>query len=100
MLLDTSSFRSYGTSGMLIPLEDYPELIAACEEAGLSLDMGYVILEESHEKHLLGIPTDSLTGLNNLWIVTKGGYLTISASSDNYDESVQMIITMIHDMHP
>lgn len=44
MLLDTSSFRSYGTSGMLIPLEDYPELIAACEEAGLSLDMGYVIL--------------------------------------------------------
>ncbi len=97
-LLDKDRFESFATQGAMVPLEDY---IAAgsLHTEGLDLSGGYVTVADTSERHLMGIPTDSLYGLiNHFSIDCRGLVLCVMVRSGNEENAVKFVDYLLTNM--
>ena len=97
-LLDEERFKSYASQGAMAPLEDYVAN-GSLNVAGLDIARGYVTVEDTGERHLLGIPTDSLYGLiNRFGIDCRGAVLCVMVRSGNELNAVKFVDYLIKNM--
>ncbi len=87
--LPREHFTPCAEQGGFMALEEVlPELVKDLEDAGVSLSRGWCTLEETGEKHLLGIPCKDLPGLSStLMCNTDDLYLSVFYKTGN-DENV------------
>lgn len=89
-LLENDRFKNYATQGAMEPLDDY--LASGGLTTGdLDLSKGYATLVDTGERHLYGIPADSLTGLEQFGVYTQGKTLSVLTRSGNKENAVKFI---------
>ena len=99
-MLPAETFQNYAAGEYFIPLDDYADLIADAEAAGMQLSKGWRTVTETNERHLFGIPATLLTGLNEYGLKTNDMYLCVPCVHGNNDVAVQFIQILIRDMLP
>ncbi len=97
-LLDAERFKSYASQGAMVPLENYVA-DGSLNVEGLNVARGYVTVADTGERHLLGIPTDSLFGLiNHFGIDCRGAVLCVMVRSGNEQNAVKFVDYLIQNM--
>ena len=96
-LLSRETFLSYASGGIMIPLEDDPELIALFDSAGVSLQSGWRRDSETGETHLFGIPQNKLPGLGS-YAYAQDGYLCIPITGKNPENALKLLRIICRDM--
>lgn len=99
-MLDGDTFQQYATSGAMLPLEGYQDLVDQAETAGISVDKGWRTESDSGERHLYGIPASLLTGFESYGIDPDNMYLCVMCNCGNDDMAVKLMQYMIRDMLP
>lgn len=97
-LLDKERFLSYASQGAMAPLEEYVEN-GAIDPTGIDLANGYVTLADTGERHLLGIPADSLYGLlTRFGIDCRNMVFGVMVRSGNQEDTVRFIDYLISNL--
>ena len=99
-LLTADTFQQYATSGAMLVLEDYEDLLAQLDAVGLDADKGWRTESDSGERHLYGIPASSLTGFEAYSVDPEDMYLCVMVNCGNNDMAVQLLQCMVRDMQP
>ena len=100
MILPRSVFQTYSGEGLFIPLEEMPDIPAACEAAGVNLERGWRMNTDEGVRHLYGIP---LAGLDTLrsWIAADSDcYLSIRVRNGNDENAAALLRTILREMLP
>ena len=95
-LLPREDFLSYASAGVFAPLEEYEDLMAVFNEAGVDLRRGWRTLSDSDETHLYGIPADTLPGLAYM-CYAENGYLAVLAGGGNTENTVKFLQILCRD---
>lgn len=94
-LLDKERFQSYAAQGAMSPLEEYVDN-GEIDVTGIDLSNGYVTVEETGERHLMGIPADSLYGLlTRFGIDCRNMVFGVMVRSGNQEDTVRFIDYLI-----
>ncbi|MCR5567586.1 MAG: hypothetical protein K6F61_12100 [Clostridiales bacterium] len=96
-LLPREEFISYAFEGVLLPLENDPELISLFDSAGVNLQNGWRRTTETGETHLYGIPQDKLPGLMK-YAYAQDGYLCLVATGRNQENAAKFMRILCRDM--
>ncbi len=97
-LLDRERFQSYASQGAMAPLEEYVEN-GAIDATGIDLANGYVTVADTGERHLMGIPADSLYGLlTRFGIDCRNMVLGVMVRSGNQEDTVKFIDYLISNL--
>lgn len=97
-LLDADRFESFAAQGAMVALEDYVAA-GALHTEGLDLSGGYVTVTDTSERHLMGIPTDSLYGLiNHFGIDCRGSVLCVMVRSGNEENAIKFVDYLLTNM--
>jgi hypothetical protein len=97
-LLDEERFKSYASQGAMAPLENYVA-DGSLNVNGLDVSGGNVTVSDTGERHLMGIPTDSLFGLaNHFGIDCRNMVLCVMVRSGNENNAVKFIDYLIANM--
>ncbi len=97
-LLDAERFKSFASQGAMLPLDNY---VAdnSLNVKDLDVSHGYVTVEETGERQLLGIPADKLFGLlNHFGIDCRGAVLCVMVRSGNELNAVKFVDYLIQNM--
>lgn len=97
-LMKKTEFQTYAREGAYVPLEDYPELVAQAEALGIDLSKAWRTVQDTGEKHLFGIPANSLPGLSAYMYLDGDCYLSVVANSGNNDNAVKFLSILLEDM--
>ncbi len=99
-VLPRTQFQNFAAQGAFMPLEEaLPDLIAALEEAGVSLSRGFRTCDETGEKHQYGIPLADLPGmLPMLQCDTKDMYIAVFFDTENDENVLKFFNQFIRDM--
>ena len=96
-LLAKDTFISYAGQGAMLPLEEYVEN-GQLDTRGLDVERGWRVESETGERHLFGIPAESLTGLSQYGMTNlKDTYLCIIAANGNTENAVKLLDILIRD---
>ena len=94
-LLDKDRFQSYASQGAMAPLEEYVDN-GAIDATVIDLANGYVTVTDTGERHLMGIPADSLYGLlTRFGIDCRNMVFGIMVRSGNQEDTVKFIDYLI-----
>ncbi len=96
-ILPRDEFLSFASSGAFVPLEDDEVLMSLFSGAGVDLKRGWRTLSDSDERHLYGIPADTLPGLGRLCYVNNG-YLAVMAYGGNTENTMVFFRALCRDM--
>ena len=96
-LLSRETFLGYASNGILVPLEEDPELMALFDSAGISLQSGWRRDTETGETHLYGIPQSKLPSLG-LYAYAQDGYLCMPATAKNQENASKLLRILCRDM--
>ena len=97
-LMDRDHFQQAAASGAFVPLEDETEMVAALEEAGVSLSQGWRTVSDTGERHLYGIPCASLPGLANYVFDPSNCYMAVLISNHNDENVMQFLRVFVSDL--
>lgn len=90
-LLDKDRFSSFASQGAMVPLERYAAE-GALNTQGLDLSGGYVTVTDTSERHLMGIPADSLYGfINHFGVDCRGLVLCVMVRSGNEENAIKFV---------
>ena len=95
-LIDRDYFQRYASAGVYRALEDDAELLAALEEAGISLTQGWRALSDNGERHLFAIPCAGLPGMAAYVLDPSDCYLAVLVHNGN-DENVLRFLNIFVD---
>lgn len=97
-LLDNEQFKSYATQGAMLPLETYVAS-GALNLAALDVAGGYITESDTGERHLYGVPADSLYGLiNRFSIDCRNMVLCVMVRSGNDENAVKFVDYLVGHM--
>lgn len=96
-MLEREQFENLASAGAMAPLTPYIES-GALQTGEIDLTAGYVTDPETGEKYLMGVPTDSLTGLQAYGIDPEGHVLSLLSNGGNLDNTVKLMQWLIDNM--
>ena len=96
-MLEREQFENLASAGAMAPLTPYIES-GALQTGEIDLMAGYVTDPETGEKYLMGVPTDSLTGLQAYGIDPEGHVLSLLSNGGNLDNTVKLMQWLIDNM--
>ena len=96
MLLE-DSFFSLAANGVLVDLLPYVE-DGTLDVEGIDLTTGYAQDSETGKQVLIGIPTDSLTGLLDLHVDPAGKMMGLLINGGNVDNSLKLMAHLLETM--
>ena len=97
-VLNRDYFQRSASSGAFLPLEDQTELIAALEEAGVSLSQGWRAMSDTGERHLFGIPCANLPGMAAYVMDPSDCYLAVQYGNRNDENVLRFLQIFIDDL--
>ena len=97
-LLDRSRFQQSAASGAFVPLESETEMVAALEEAGISLSQGWRTVSETGERHLYGIPCANLPGIAQYVFNPSDCYMAVLITNHNDENVLQFLRIFVSDL--
>ena len=97
-LLDRDHFQQCATAGSFVPLEAETDLVAALEEAGVSLSQGWRTEGETGERHLYGIPCANLPGMAAYVYDPSDCYMAVLISNQNDENVLNFLNIFVRDM--
>lgn len=97
-LLDRSRFQQVAASGAFLPLEERSELIAALENAGISLSQGWRTESDTGERHLYGIPCAGLPGMAAYVYDPSDCYMAVLISNQNDENVLRFLDIFVNDL--
>jgi hypothetical protein len=97
-LLEADRFKNFAAQGAMLPLDNYVT-DGTIDTQGIDLGAGYVTLEETGERALLGIPADNLFGLiNHFNVDCRGRVLCVTVRSGNELNAVKFVDYLLKHM--
>ena len=96
-LLQREPFQNLTSGGAMAQLTPYIES-GALTTGDIDLTAGYVTDPETGKKYLMGVPTDSLTGLEAYGINPEGCVMGLLASGGNLDNTLKLMQWLIDNM--
>ena len=96
-MLEREQFENLASGGAMAPLTPYIES-GALQTGEIDLTAGYVTDPETGKKYLMGVPTDSLTGLEAYGIDPEGHVLSLLSNGGNLDNTVKLMQWLIDNM--
>lgn len=96
-MLEREQFENLASAGAMAPLTPYIES-GALQTGEIDLTAGYVTDPETGKKYLMGVPTDSLTGLQAYGIDPEGHVLSLLSNGGNLDNTVKLMQWLIDNM--
>lgn len=96
-MLEREQFQNLASGGGLADLTPYIES-GALSMGDMDLSAGYVTDTETGKKYLMGIPVDSLTGLEAYGIVPEGMVMGLLANGGNLDNTAKLMQWLIDNM--
>ena len=96
-MLEREQFENLASAGAMAPLTPYIES-GALQTGEIDLTAGYVTDPETGEKYLMGVPTDSLTGLQAYGIDPEGHVLSLLSNGGNLDNTLKLMQWLIDNM--
>ena len=96
-LLQREPFQNLASGGAMAQLTPYIES-GALTTGDIDLTAGYVTDPETGKKYLMGVPTDSLTGLEAYGINPEGCVMGLLASGGNLDNTLKLMQWLIDNM--
>lgn len=97
-LINRDYFQRYASSGVYRPLDDEAELLAALEEAGVSLTQGWRTLNDTGERHLYAIPCAGLPGIAGYVADPSDCYLAVLVNNGNDENVLRFLNIFVSDM--
>lgn len=96
-MLERDQFQNLASGGAMAQLTPYIES-GALLTGDIDLSAGYVTDPETGKKYLMGIPTDSLTGLTAYGINSEGCVMGLLANGGNIDNTLKLMQWLIDNM--
>ena len=96
-MLEREQFQNLASGGGLADLTPYIES-GALSTGDMDLSAGYVTDPETGRKYLMGIPVDSLMGLEAYGIVPEGMVMGLLANGGNLDNTAKLMQWLIDNM--
>ena len=96
-MLEREPFQNLASGGAMAQLTPYIES-GALSTGDLDLTAGYVTDPETGKKYLMGVPADSLTGLEAYGIDPEGCVMGLLASGGNLDNTLKLMQWLIDNM--
>lgn len=96
-MLERDQFQNLASGGAMAQLTPYIES-GALSTGDIDLSAGYVTDPETGKKYLMGIPTDSLTGLTAYGINPEGCVMGLLANGGNIDNTLKLMQWLIDNM--
>lgn len=96
-MLEREQFQNLASGGGLADLTPYIES-GALSTGDMDLSAGYVTAPETGRKYLMGIPVDSLMGLEAYGIVPEGMVMGLLANGGNLDNTAKLMQWLIDNM--
>lgn len=96
-MLERDQFQNLASGGAMAQLTPYIES-GALSTGDIDLSAGYVTDPETGKKYLMGIPTDSLTGLTAYGINSEGCVMGLLANGGNIDNTLKLMQWLIDNM--
>ena len=96
-MLEREQFQNLASGGAMAQLTPYIES-GALSTGDVDLSAGYVTDPETGKKYLMGIPTDSLTGLTAYGINPEGCVMGLLANGGNIDNTLKLMQWLIDNM--
>ncbi|MBR4081222.1 MAG: hypothetical protein IKK21_05510 [Clostridia bacterium] len=96
-VLPTTQFQNWAAQGACMPLDEVlPEVVAALEEAEISLSRGRREITDSGVKHLYGVPLKDLPGAQDMFLTnTSDMYLCVFHDTGNDENVLRFAETLI-----
>lgn len=98
-LFDKSSYQSYASQSVFVPLDDLPQVAAFEETHKTALERAVRRSEETGERHLYGLPLSCAPGFSQYvngplsdW------YLCVAANGGNLDNAFKLFDIMLRDL--
>lgn len=98
-LLTRQRARNMGAGGGMVDLQPYVDS-GALNVGDIDLEDGYVTNEDTGKLELIGIPADTLTGLNEYGITTKGEQLCMLQMGGNNENTLKLLQYLLDTMKP
>ena len=97
-LLEEDRFKTFAAQGAMLPLDQYVA-DGTIGTQGLDLSSGYVTIEETGERALVGIPADNLCGfINHFKVDCRGKVLCVTVRSGNEANAVKFVDYLLKHM--
>lgn len=95
--LSKSRFESLALNGGMLELQPYID-DGTLNVDGIDLKNGYVTDPETGKKYLMGIPADTLTGLEQYGIACTGRVMSVLSAGGNTDNTLKLMQWLIDHM--
>ncbi len=96
-MLPRDLFQSYAAQGMFVSLDDMDGIVDMCEQAGLNIERGWRKNQETGERHLYGIPVNTMKTLGSMVYSSGELYISMRDYNTNPDYSELMLRTILED---
>lgn len=96
-MLTLERFQNLAQGGALLDLQPYID-DGTLNVEGIDLKNGYVTVNETGKKYLIGIPTDTLTGLEAYGLMPGGMTLSLLASGGNIENALKLMNWLLDEM--
>ena len=95
-ILPRDNFQSYAGDGLFVELDEIPEIMERCEQAGINLERGWRKNKETGERHLYGIPMTEFNGFSSYLYGSENFFLSLRVMNGN-EEGTETFLKILLD---
>ena len=95
--LSAEAYKNLASGGVMLDLQPYVD-DGTLNVEGLDLKNGYVTDNETGKRYLMGIPMDSLAGLESYGVATQGKVMSILVNGGNTENTMKLMKWLLENM--
>ena len=95
--LSAEAYKNLASGGAMLDLQPYID-DGTLRVEGIDLKNGYVTDAETGKRYLMGIPIDSLTGLESYGIAPQGKVMSILVNGGNTENTMKLMKWLLENM--